>query len=190
MHTPVRRWVRLSPSARWGAALAAVVALAFGLVACKEELDPEVVGRGLPDTGSTGTPTPEMAQRCKLDEKVDAPEEGTPERVVARVLGAAKAAGDEDDEAEFQRFFGQFAEGQDESWARSQYWKAARKHADLFVYGGGGDEPVTYVICRRQEKDGGVTLYLGSKDTQKKSHVPITLEKQEDGAWKVTKFSP
>jgi hypothetical protein len=156
---------------------------------CKTEFDPEVVGHGLPDTTSTGAAIPQVGPRCELDEAVPSPQPGTPEEVVQAVLSAAADLRDE--EAAFQRFYERFDPSQDKEWVRTQYWKAARNHIEkLLPPDHDRGEAVPVVVCRRDTPGAGkVKLFVKSYDMQK-NHLPITLEKKDDGSWKVVGYSP
>jgi hypothetical protein len=181
MHTSARRcWARAAAPA---ALLCALLATA---PACKPgfERDPEKHGFGPSDTTSTGQTIGKLSQRCELDETVSEPAENTPEWTARELLAAARSPVDE--RAAFARFFEQF-QGQREDWVRSQYWPRAMANIGYYVPVG---DAVTFGICRRETmSDGKVKLFIKSLDDSK-THSPITFEQIEDGAWKVTNYSP
>ncbi|MCA9647670.1 MAG: hypothetical protein KC492_43570, partial [Myxococcales bacterium] len=82
-------------------------------------------GLGLPDSSSKGAEL-KLDPRCKLNELVTEPQEGTPEFVIAKLFEAASADGDED--ANFQKFFSHFPSDAQERWVRDQYFTRSRKH--------------------------------------------------------------
>ena len=182
METRRRRWGRRA------LACATVLAIATAGAACKQQHDPEVEGYGLPDSSSAKTALPPMAKRCKLDEAVKAPAKGTPEATIQALYGAAVG---KDDQAHLQSFQDQFSSSQNRSWIKTGYWPKARKYVRKYLPSDYKDgDPVTFTVCRRKQRsDGSVTLYIRANDP-KKSNVPITLEKNDKGVWKVTSYTP
>ncbi|MFT7578634.1 MAG: hypothetical protein ACI9MR_000292 [Myxococcota bacterium] len=141
-------------------------------------------GLALPDSTST-TRKISLGNRCKLDEVVKAPAEGTPEWVVQQVYEAAAA--DEDNDANFGRFYAHFDASIKKDWARKQYWPRIRRTVEKYLIGdkAAGAE---FKICRREKKDGTVKMWIHSQD-DKKSNPPVTVAQDDAGKWKITFFS-
>jgi len=144
-------------------------------------------GLGLPTTHSDHTKKITIDPRCELNEEVVDPKENTPEWVIYQLLDAARSK--EDNEDSFQKFYAQFAEGQAESWVRSQYWPRARKHVAKYLQGD-PSQGVVYKICERREDDKGkIKIFIQSTDP-KKSNPPIAVQKDDGGKWKVVFYTP
>ncbi len=145
-------------------------------------------GLGLPTTSSSGTRA-QFAQRCGLDESIVDPKEGTPEYVLHQLIVAASASGPDD--ANFKRFYAQFAPETEERWAKDQYWPRAKKFVSKYLQQDAA-QGVVFKICerRQEDKDGNrIKFFIQSLDPQK-SNPPIILAKNDDGAWKVVFFTP
>ncbi len=170
-------------------ALVVVVLLALG--ACeKKGRNPDEAGLGLPDTTSTGTKAPKMGPWCEKATPVEAPADGTPEKVVLDLLSAAADQGDE--EAAFERFHALYEDGKDAKWVRSQYWKRSRKEISKFLPPDTDlSAPLTgFVQCKKAASSGGrLKIFVKSYDMDK-ANAPVGLRKDDGGAWKVTSFTP
>lgn len=143
-------------------------------------------GLGLPDTSSDGKRI-KLDPRCELNETIDDPKEGTPELVISQLLEAAASTGDE--KAAFEKFYSHFPADTEAKWVRDQYFSRARKFVNKYLQqdAGGG---IVYKICeRRKVSDSEVKIFIQSLDPQK-SNPPITLKKDDAGAWKVTFYTP
>lgn len=155
---------------------------------CKQEPDPSVVGYGLPTTHSSTAALPRMEARCKLHEIVRSPAAGSPEWTVQKLYAAAVGS---DDAPHLRAFQAQFASSANRRWIKTGYWAKARKYVHIYLpkdYKKGA--PVRFTVCRRRRRhDGRITLYIRSNDSRK-SNPPITLEKNAQGTWKVTSYTP
>ncbi len=142
-------------------------------------------GLGLPDTSSDGSKT-RLKTRCELNETIMDPKPGTPEFVIADVLGASAATGD--DNANFERFYSHFPADKDKKWVRDQYWPRAKKMVTKYLQQE-ASQGIVYKICRRLEdkSTGQITIFIESLDADKK-HPPYTLQ-QDAGAWKIVRYN-
>lgn len=159
-------------------------------VACKSErMTEEEADRGLRmrDTSSGGERV-SLGQSCRLNEMVTAPPEDTPEFVIAQLLAAAKADGDE--EEAFQAFYAYFPPTTDARHARDNYYKRARQHVDKYLQRDPAESGITFKVCEREEMAGGeIRMFIQSLDSTK-SNPPIRLKQDDEGQWKVTFFTP
>lgn len=143
-------------------------------------------GLGLPDTSSDGKRI-KLDPRCKLDELVTDPKEGTVEYVIFKLIEAAAATGD--DKAAFQKFYSHFPSDTEERWVRDQYFTRAQKFVDKYLQQD-LSQGVAFKICeRRDEGKDKVKVFIQSLDPNK-SNPPITLQKDDAGAWKVIFYTP
>ena len=162
-------------------------ACALMLSACESRDKPEPKPQHMAKTGSaTSTDrTPEGLAKQRAAKgcvSVSDPEAGSPEWVIAELY--ASASSKVDDEASFARFYKQFGNSKDEQWVRTQYWPRTRQHVAKYI-----DEGGNFKLCRRKDDgDSKVRFFVKSNDTSK-SDPPITLEKNKDGVWSVSKFS-
>lgn len=170
-----------------GSVLAMACAVAFVATACKgkmklEDQKPQPMAK----THSSGKRYA-VEQPCEEAVEVTKPEAKTLEMGAQIVLKAATAEGD--DSVNFEAFYAGFKTTTPKSSVRSFYWKSARKHAKKYLIPG-KEKEVGFTICRRHTAvDGKVKIYIRSFD-EKKKNTPMTLQKVDDGSWKVTTFSP
>lgn len=145
-------------------------------------------GLGLPDSQSDGNKHT-LPQRCPLDELVVDPKPDTPDWAIMQTLQAAlDATTGHDDATNFQKFFAQFAAGNDENRIKMDYWGRAKQHVTKYLQGDAA-KGMTFKICERREEPSGETkIFIQSLDP-KKSNPPYRLKKNEQGAWKIT-FHP
>ena len=179
----LRRRCQLSLSVQ--VVLAAAALLYLG---CSSKMDPATVGHGLPDTSSTRqVPTPTIA-RCELNEVIRYPDSDKPEWVIHELFSAALSA--EGEEKSFKRFASVFGKMHKTSWVREAYWHGAKKHVRTYVSETSDEDEVVFSVCRRVEESAdSLKLFIGSNDPNR-SHMPITLARNQAGEWKVTRYAP
>lgn len=142
-------------------------------------------GLGLPDT--VRERHVKLDPRCDLNETIQDPEEGTPEYVIHQLYQAVTASGD--DKANFEKFYSHFPEDKSRKWVRDQYFAHAKKHVSKYLQQDAG-EGVVFKICeRRKQGEDKWKIFIQSLDP-KKSNPPITVQKNEEGVWKVVFFTP
>lgn len=182
----------LLPSTRpWWVASLGLVLVAALATACENNrtnltAEQSERGLGLPDTSSDGKRV-KLDPRCKLDELVTDPKEGTVEHVLFQLIEAASATGD--DKAAFQKFYSHFPSDTEERWVRDQYFTRAKKFVDKYLQQD-ISQGVAFKICeRRDEGKDTVKVFIQSLD-HNKSNPPITLKKDDAGVWKVIFYTP
>lgn len=181
-------------AARIASALLLLLAgLGLAAAGCDKKPDPEdPQPYGWADTSSSGklAGADEKWQRCKLDEKIQAPEEGTPEHVLHALFQAAATA--EDTPEAFQAFFGHFDSTFKERDVKYNYWKRFRKFLPKYKVEveGAAEGEFVFHICDRIEQEGGKLKFFIKTEDPKKSNPPITLKKDDAGDWKVAFFTP
>ena len=143
-------------------------------------------GLGLPDSSSDGKRI-KLDPRCNLNETVVDPKEGTVEYVISQLLEAAAAPGDEN--VNFKKFYSYFPADKEEKWVRDQYFSRARKFLNKYLQQDAGAGIVFKICERREQGNGEVKVFIQSLDPNK-SNPPITLQKDESGAWKVVFYTP
>lgn len=169
--------------------VAACLALAFS-AACEKKnshltAEQAEKGLGLPDSSSDGKFI-KLNPRCELNETIIDAKPGSPEFVIADILGAAAATGD--DAANFERFYSHFPADKDKNFVRDQYWPRAKTHVNKYLQQE-ASQGIVYKICRRLEdkSTGEIQIFIESLDP-KKMPPPYAL-KQDGGVWKVTRYN-